>query len=717
MAYCSTALRLPSQCREWLIEHLSIPVGRTLACFCLAWLTTHHALAEDSTKWQATIERDRWGVPHVHGKTDADAAFGLAYAQAEDTWDVLQNTIPYYRGTAGGLFGPDGARSDFLVHWLNLWGTLDARYEQDLSPATRRYVEAFAAGFNQFAADHPQRVTLDILPITGKDIVAAHMLRHLFFYGFDKTVKAILGEDQAKPVSPPPVVAQPHQPTGSNAIAVGPTRSSDGSTMLVINPHQPLTGPVAWYEAHVQSDEGLNVMGGLFPGAPAVGVGFTPTTAWGATVNQPDLVDVYKLEMHPNEDYKYRYDDQWLELERKDVNIDVLIWGFIPWSVTETVYRSVHGPVLESSHGWYAVRYAGMDELRQVAQWLAMNKARNFEEWRAAVALNYIQSFNFVYAGKDRTIYFVHNATMPERARGWQWQQYLPGDRSELVWHSYLPFSELPHIENPPSGFILSTNQSPFHISAPGSNPDVNAYPAESGWPTRMTNRAVRGLELFEGLETVSPEQLLAIKHDNQYSPNYRGMAYLRSVLALSVDDPNLASAQVILRRWNRATDVDNRSAPLGVCILLIEWDAERLGLQPPPPQEALTDCVDKVKTMAGRLDPTWGEVNRHGRADVHLPLAGGPDTLRAAYAGDDHKDHRHVTAGDGLYYLVRWDSTGQQDVLGVHQYGNHFDDPSHPHYQDQVRDYVAEKLHPVLFTAEQRQGAIAKTYTVTQTR
>jgi penicillin amidase/acyl-homoserine-lactone acylase len=270
--------------------------------------------------------------------------------------------------------------------------------------------------------------------------------------------------------------------------------------MLVINSHQPLTGPVAWYEAHVQSDEGLNVMGGLFPGAPAVGVGFTSTTAWGATVNQPDLVDVYKLEMNPSEDYQYRYDDQWLELERKDVEIDVLIWGFIPWSVTETVYRSVHGPVLESSHGWYAVRYAGMDELRQVEQWLAMNKARNFEEWRAAVALNYIQSFNFVYAGKDQTIYFVHNATMPERARGWQWQQYLPGNRSELVWQSYLPFDELPHIENPASGFILSTNQSPFHISAPGSNPDINAYPVESGWPTRMTNRAVRGLELFEGL-------------------------------------------------------------------------------------------------------------------------------------------------------------------------------------------------------------------------
>ena len=330
--------------------------------------------------------------------------------------------------------------------------------------------------------------------------------------------------------------------------------------MLVINSHQPLTGPVAWYEAHIQSDEGLNVMGGLFPGAPAMGVGFTPTTAWGATVNKPDLVDVYVLEMHPEEPDLYKLDGEWLKLEREDVEIDVLIWGFIPWSVTEPIYRSVHGPVMKTEHGTYAVRYAGMGELRQVEQWLAMNKAADFDQWMDAIRLNHIQSFNFVFAGASGDIYFVHNAEMPLRASGWQWQQYLPGDRSDLIWKGYHGFDDLPQILNPTSGFILSANQSPFAISATGSNPEKRIPDNEAGWQTRMTNRSVRGLELFEHHQTVSEADLLAIKHDHVYADDYRGIAFLNEVIALQVEEPLLQEAQRILGDWDKATNKENNA-------------------------------------------------------------------------------------------------------------------------------------------------------------
>ena len=124
----------------------------------------------------------------------------------------------------------------------------------------------------------------------------------------------------------------------------------------------------------------------------------------------------------------------------------------IPWTVKETGYRSVHGPVMKTDHGTYAIRYAGMGEIRQVEQWLAMSAARSFEAWRDAMALQHIASFNFVYANADGDIHFIHNAMMPDRAAGWRWDQYLPGDRSDLIWDRYLPLENLPSITNPPSG-------------------------------------------------------------------------------------------------------------------------------------------------------------------------------------------------------------------------------------------------------------------------
>ena len=132
-----------------------------------------------SQAWQASIERDALGVPHIYGETDADMAFGLAWAQAEDGWEILEETLPYYRGNAASFFGRDAAVTDYLVQWLGFWNTIERNYDRLLKPETREYLNAFAAGFNSFAEQHPERVSLDILPVTPQDVIAAHMFRHL----------------------------------------------------------------------------------------------------------------------------------------------------------------------------------------------------------------------------------------------------------------------------------------------------------------------------------------------------------------------------------------------------------------------------------------------------------------------------------------------------------------------------------------------------------
>ena len=675
--------------------------------------------------YDVVIERDHLGVPHIIGERDVDAAFGFAYAQAEDNWQIIHDSIPFYRGTNAAINGKDAATIDFLIHWLGIWEDLDAGYETELKPETRAYIEAFADGINYYAALHPEETNQRLFPINGKDIVAGYMLRHLLFYGFDAPVIELFEEQRKHPISRGgEAVAESDSrshgvtigglPVGSNAMTVSPYNSTDGSTMLAINSHQPTTGPVAWYEAHVQSNEGLNIMGGLFPSSVTIGVGFTENLGWGATVNKPDLVDIYVLDIDPSDPNRYRLDGEWKTLESRDITIDVKLMGFLPWSVTEQALRSVHGPVLRTDHGTYAVRYAGMGEMRQVEQWLAMNKAQNFEDWGNAMRMHAFASFNLVYADREGNTMFVHNSLTPNRVSGYNWAHYLPGDDSSLIWDNYMPFDKLPQVINPESGFIHSANQSPFYITAEGSNPVKENYRIEDGFPTRMTNRADRGLELFAELGTISEQEFFDIKHDKSFSAKSRSMAFLNQALELDLSDAEqrYRDAQQIIANWDRNTNIENRGAALSTCVIGTEWLAEQKGKPVPDIREELFRCSDRLLDKVGRLDPLWGDISRHIRGDLNLPVGGGPDTLRAIY-GTGMQDDGYLTnvAGDGLYYMVSWDAEGKQKVRGIHQFGAATLDETSPHYADQAQDYVDEVLHDPLFDDKLRAEKIQRQY------
>ncbi|MBT6593988.1 MAG: acylase [Porticoccaceae bacterium] len=665
-------------------------------------------------KYNVVIERDIRGVPHVIGERDVDAAFGFAYAQAEDNWELVYDTIDFYRGTAAKTKGPDSAITDFLVKWLGIWDDIDAHYSSGLSPEIRAYIEAYADGLNYYAALNPERAVAD-LPVTGKDIIAGYMFRHILFYGFDGVLKEVLSSERQQPISTANGVIYNGLPVGSNATAISPLNSTDGATRLAINSHQPTTGPVAWYEAHIQSGEGLNAMGGLFPGSATIGVGFNENIAWGATVNKPDLVDVYVLDIDPEDPLRYRIDGEWRDLEVTELSVDVKLWGFLPWTTSELGLRSIHGPVLQTDHGTYAIRYAGMGKMRQVEQWLAMNKAKNLEQWRDALRIHSFASFNFVYADRDSNIMFVHNSLTPVRVGGYDWSQYLPGDDSSLIWQDYMAFDKLPQVINPESGFIHSANQSPFFVTATGSNPKIADYRPEDGFPTRMTNRAVRGLEMFAELSPISEDEFSQIKHDKKYSPNSRAVRFLQGAINLPLADSAQQSyidAQAVIRDWDLSTDIENRGAAISTCVIGVEWLAEQKGEPTPDVADAFYSCADRLMAATGRIDPLWGDVNRHVRGDLNLPVGGGPDTLRAIYAlGMEEDGYQTNIAGDGLYYFVSWDAQGVQKIRGVHQFGAATLDTQSPHYADQAEDYTAEILHDPLFDSESRKDKLLRRY------
>ncbi len=662
--------------------------------------------------YEFTIRRDIWGVPHVHGRQDADAAFGLAYAQGEDHWALIEDQIPFYRGTNARYNGPDAAATDYLVKWLGIWPDIEARYEHELSSAVRQYIEGFVDGLNYYAATHPESVRhADVLPITAHDVVAGNVLRHLLFYGFEGEIRKIMGSERAHAVSRPGTTSVSvvdgerdlllgGVPVGSNALAVSPRYTTDGATRLAINSHQPTTGPVAWYEAHVRSNAGLDVMGGLFPGSPSISLGFNRRVAWAATVNRPDLVDVYVLEMHPEDDSLYRLDGEWVALEQRSVDIELTLWEWLPWTSTQEVLRSRHGPVLRTQHGTYAVRYAGDGEIRQADQWYRLGHAASVDEWMAVMGMQSFANFNFVAADAGGNIVFLHNSLTPRRTPGYDWSRYLPGDDSSLIWSSYLPFDALPQVRNPDSGYVVSANQTPFRVTAGHEDPDPADFSPADGFQTLITNRSRRALELFDVLGPIDEQEFFDIKHDKYYSSASRAAGWVRQAFELDAASSDLISqAQDVLARWDLGTGIGNRQAALGVCVVATDWEVEGERLHSEELRAAIERCATRLLQHHGSLEPEWGEVNRHVRGGLNLPVGGGPDILRAIYGrGMDENGYLTNVAGDGLYYLVSWDVEGRQQIRGTHHFGSATLDEDSPHYADQASAYASETLRDPLF-------------------
>ena len=672
------------------------------------------AAAED---YDARILRDEFGIPHIYGKRDADVAYGLGWVQCEDDFETLQTVLLATRGQLAAHAGRGAAPTDFLAALLGFWDDVEARYESDLSPEARAVAEAFAAGVNHWAALHRDRVAPGVIPVRGQDLVAGFAFKTPLFYGFEKHVKKLfetqgeLALDGAQAFewldrTPPP-------PIGSNAFAVAPSRSSDGATRLLVNSHQPFTGPVAWYEVRLVSEEGWDMAGGVFPGSPVVLHGHNRHLGWANTVNAPDLVDVYRLEIHPEDPDLYRLDGEWRRLERVEVPIRVRILGRLRWTVTREILRSVHGPALRLEHGTFALRFAGHDEIRQLEQYYRLNRATDFASWLDAMRLQALPSINYVYADRDGNIGYFYNALLPARKPGIDWSGTLPGDRSDLIWQHYLPFDALPQVVNPPSGFVVNANHSPFYATVGAGNPDPEAFGPELGITDPMTNRAHRALALFAADDAVGRDDFRAIKYDKRYADESDTVALWRELLAMDfADDPRLAEAQAMLARWDRTTEADDRIAALA--LLSIEPVARARREREatiPDLAESFGAAVELLEAQYGRLDPGWGEVNRLRRGALDEPVAGGPDLLRAIYA-DLAEDGRLVArAGDTLVLFVEWDADGHVRSDAIHQFGSATLDENSPHFADQVPLFVAERTRPVPLDEAELRRVVTREY------
>jgi penicillin amidase/acyl-homoserine-lactone acylase len=638
-------------------------------------------------RYEVRILRDTWGVPHVFGRTDADVAHGLAYAHAEDDFETIQGALLAARGKLATRLGPDGAPNDYMVALLRVADVVEAGYERDVDPRTRAICEAYADGVNLYAARHPEQAWPGVFPVRGRDVVAGFVHKLPLFFGLGRVLTGLLA-DHEPPGDPP---------KGSNAFAVAPSRSADGATRLVVNSHQPWDGPVAWYEAHVRSDEGWEAAGGVFPGAPVVLHGHNRTLGWAHTVNAPDLIDVYDLTVNPENPRQYLFDGHWRDFERRTAAIDVKLLGPIHRTFRRETLWTVHGPAIRGPRGTYAIRIAGYGETRHVEQWYRMNKARSLDEWMDAMRLNAIPMFNVAYADAQGHIAYVYNGRVPKRPEGFDWSRHLPGDTSAALWHDAVPFDALPRVVDPPSGFVQTCNGTPFRTTTGGGNPDPAAFPASMGIETHLTNRGRRALDLLGADTSIAPEELDAYKCDVTYAAESEAAANVGALLAAAPPRDELTlRALALLRTWDRRADPANRAAALALLTFHVDEKGRTLVEPADVLMDRLRETAQALEKRFGRMDVPWSEVNRLRRGTVDLGLGGGPDLLRAVY-GDRTADGRvRGTAGDSLVIVAEWDRQGRVRSKSIHQFGSATRDARSPHYADQAELFAGCGWKPV---------------------
>ena len=675
-------------------------------------LLATRAEAPPPHRYDTRIVRDSYGVPHIFGTTDADVAYGIAYAHAEDDFETLQQVVAMTRGRFGALAGQEGAGVDFALAFVDARATVDRDYMKQ--PAdVRALLDGYAAGLNRYAATHPAEVKLArLFPVNGRDIATGFVLRSPFFFGLDGVLGALAKDDPLppqfagpRPDAPDPAALPPGAPepvasteNGSNAFALAPARSADGATRLVSNSHQPWRGPVAWYELVVHSRAGWDFAGATFPGAPYPLLGHNRTLGWTNTVNRPDLIDVYKLDATADRT-QYRYDGALRPLKAERIWLRVK-WGPFVLPVPRTLYRAVQGPVIVNASGAYAVRYAGADQLRMVEEYYRLNKARDFAEWQAALAMQGVPATNFIYADAAGNIAHIYNAAFFRRKPGPNYYKVLRGDTSANYAPGTLPWRVVPKNINPRSGFIVNANNSPFQASGAGYELDERAFSPLLGIETTTTNRATRGIELMGADPSISDAELHAIKFDTAVSrQSWAAGWFARLAAADPHGDAQVQAAQALLAQWDWNYDGKGRADALALLLLRAGNRWHYPNKTPPSPQQVIAEAAAYLTRYFRRLDPPLAQLLRLHQGKVDLPMDGGPDTLRAAANWDQAPNGQlRVKHGDSFIMFMAWDKAGRVRSESVQPFGAATTRPQSKHYADQAALFVAHKLKPVWF-------------------
>jgi acyl-homoserine-lactone acylase len=638
------------------------------------------------------IVRDSFGVPHIFAKTDAEVAYGLAWANAEDDFKSMQEVILPAKGLMGRVMGKNGAAGDYAFELFRCREITEERWNT-LSPGFIKLIEGYVQGINNYAAAHPEEMLhKKLFPVTLKEYISSSVLALTVFNGAGDALQRIFSN---KEFTAPVPTAIGMDKKGSNSSAIHPTKTTTGEAFLLINAHQPNTGSQAFYEAHINSEEGLNVLGGLLAGGPCILHGVNENLGWAHTVNYNDRIDVFQLEMNPENSLQYKFDGQWVNLEVK--NIRLKIKG-VPVTIKRNAYWSKYGATMKNKQGYFSIRLGANMRIGALEEWYRMNKAKNFTEFYGAISKQELSMFNIMYADKYDTIFYINNGLVPIRdsSNGFNWLNTLPGNTSKTLWAEFRTIKELPQYINPASGFLFNTNHSSFLATGQNDNLKPNSFPETDGWEQYHNNRSARYLELFPQNEKLSMEKFRQIKFDKQLPATLRYPYGIDTMLLLNADDyPEYASLLTEFKNWNRSGIAECKGAAIFLLIYLhlsrtLNGQATRQ-ITKTETLETYKYVKDYMTTHFGRTDITLGDLQKLVRGNKDWPLWGFPDLLSPQWTSPYKDGKLKSTGGDGLIMFVRFPKEGLPVIETVNMYGASAK-PGNKHFDDQVGLYLQQK-------------------------
>lgn len=686
---------------------------------------------------QVRIDRDHYGVPHIVARDMRGLYFGAGYAQAEDQLPNLFLNYLRAEGRSAEREGTASLAQDHLTRQLRIPERAREHFAA-LDEQTRSMLTAFTDGVNAYLVEHRERVPEWIEPARPEQILAFTLyVETAFAVGNCRSDLQRAGVRLARAWPDP---AETHL-MGSNQFAVSPGRSGSGAAMLSMDPHLPLSGFYRWYEMHLVSDE-VNVMGACFFGAPFISMGRTATSAWCMTVNGPDLGDVFAFTIDPDDPTRYRGLDGWESFGDSTETYRVLVGDQLEERQLPVRQTSL-GPVMAEQDGTaYVFALPWPESSGRVRQVLEMARARNLAEFRQSLEPLGIVMFNIVYADAAGDIFYVSNGRIPRRDTRIDSRAIRPGDEAWARWQGYHPLAELPQVTNPPDGYLMNTNSGPQNV-CPSAAPQPADYPPYM-MSQQANSRSRRLSALLAADSEIHWDELRAIATDTHLIEADRLVPEMVALAALvdgaagkgtnaadgdnangggtangggnagsaarldPADAPPLREALRVLEAWDRRTDIGSQGAVLFV--LLATDNALRDALDAGDQVKAaarLAAVARRVAEQYEQMDASWGAFSRIRRGDLDVAIGGcgmrdrrfGDLTaLRPSY-GVPFGARRMCVGGTSYAMIV--DFSGATQAESVLPFGIS-DDPSSPHFADQLPLYAEGRYKPAWFRPDE---------------
>jgi acyl-homoserine-lactone acylase len=720
-----------------------------LAAACLAVAVSAAPLAAQSSsdiaRWQreagaVTITRDDWGIAHVHGKTDADAVFGMIYAQAEDDFNRIETNYLFALGRTAQAEGESAIMQDLRARLYIQDDSLKAMYTR--SPKwLQKLMDAWADGLNFYLYKHSDvkpRALSHFEPwmalsfsegSIGGDIETISLRGMERMYGDRRegpTPRRTSLEDWRR------------EPTGSNGIAIAPSNTVNHHALFLINPH---TSFFFRSELQMTSDEGLNAYGAVTWGQFFVYQGWNPRLGWMHTSTGADAIDEY-LETMTEKGGKwfYQYGGQELPVESRQITVPFKTDSGMA-SKTFTAYFTRHGPVVgRDGDKWLSVAMM-FEPIKALTQSYTRTRAKSFKEFKQIMELHTNSSNNTIYADADGNIAYFHANFIPRRDTSFDWTQPVDGSNPKTDWHGLLSVDESPNVFNPKSGWVYNSNNWPWSAAGP-SSPKQADFPKYVEKGNEESFRGMHAIRVLWDKKDFTLQGLIDAAFDS-YQPGFAELLppLIKSFDSLPPHDTRRLTLEEqvdSLRAWDYRWSAS--SVPTTLAVFWGTGLAQHVGEHAREAGKSISTYMVDGATTTERLDALteasrlltrqfgswktpWGEINRFQRNDSSIvqkfddskpsdpiPFTSARWGSLASFGARPYPGTRrwYGTSGNSFVAVVEFgDSVTARAVTAGGESGH----PSSPHFKDEVSRYASGDLRPVYYYPSQLKGHTERVY------